>query len=85
MNFIIAGRDTTASLLTWLFFALVTDPEMQDKLIQEIDQQLAGEDPTFETVSAANMPYLNGAVYEALRLYPPVPTVLTSSRFSDRH
>jgi len=74
LNFVIAGRDTTACTLSWLFYVLSINPEVQRKLQEEIDAKLPdGEAPTFKAVSARNMPYLNGVVYEVLRLYPPVP------------
>lgn len=72
-NFIIAGRDTTACTLTWMFYILATNPAVQEKLIQEIDETLGTDEPNLENTNASRMPYLNGVVYEALRLYPPVP------------
>ena len=30
-------------------------------------------EPTYDNMSAASMPYMNGVVYETLRLHPPVP------------
>eukprot|EP00299_Pterocystis_sp_00344_P018251 c9118_g1_i2.p1 GENE.c9118_g1_i2~~c9118_g1_i2.p1 ORF type:complete len:532 (+),score=108.04 c9118_g1_i2:182-1597(+) len=74
LNFILAGRDTTACTLTWAFYMLATNPEVQAKLCQEIDEVLGDRDLVMEDVlSATKLPYLNGVVYEALRLYPPVP------------
>jgi len=74
LNFIIAGRDTTACTLSWMFYILSTHPEIQTKLQAEIDGKLAGDaKPTMQAVSASEMPYLNGVLYETLRLYPPVP------------
>lgn len=72
LNFLIAGRDTTASLLAWLFYELCVNPAVQEKLAEEIrgacppDEQIS-----FESLRA--LPYLNGVVYEALRLHPPIP------------
>ena len=34
--FLIAGRDTTASLLTWLFYCLEGHPEVQERMVEEI-------------------------------------------------
>lgn len=36
MNFLIAGRDTTANALSWAFYRLCLHPEVQDKAYQEI-------------------------------------------------
>eukprot|EP00427_Karlodinium_veneficum_P025848 CAMPEP_0169121740 /NCGR_PEP_ID=MMETSP1015-20121227/32834_1 /TAXON_ID=342587 /ORGANISM="Karlodinium micrum, Strain CCMP2283" /LENGTH=498 /DNA_ID=CAMNT_0009184873 /DNA_START=8 /DNA_END=1501 /DNA_ORIENTATION=+ len=74
LNFIIAGRDTTACTLSWMFYILATHPEIQKQLQEEIDKKFAvGSSPTVRSVSASEMPYLNAVLYETLRLYPPVP------------
>jgi len=74
LNMVIAGRDTTACTLSWMFFILATHPEIQRKLQVEIDTKFDTEAaPTVQSVSASELPYLNGVLYETLRLYPPVP------------
>lgn len=75
MSFIIAGRDTTACCLSWTAYILSTHADVQAKLCEEVDRVLGGTDgaPTIEQLSATSMPYLNGVIYESLRLYPPVP------------
>jgi len=40
INFIIAGRDTTAQALSWTFYLLLLHPEVQAKLLQEVEQVL---------------------------------------------
>lgn len=72
LSFVIAGRDTTACTLSWAFYILATNPEIQERLLEEIDRECKN-DPEFEDLSAERMPYLNGVIYETLRLYPPVP------------
>eukprot|EP01006_Ploeotia_vitrea_P055776 TRINITY_DN68031_c6_g17_i1.p1 TRINITY_DN68031_c6_g17~~TRINITY_DN68031_c6_g17_i1.p1 ORF type:complete len:517 (+),score=77.13 TRINITY_DN68031_c6_g17_i1:53-1603(+) len=71
LNLIIAGRDTTACTLSWLFYRLCEHPEVQEKLIAEIDEVLQGAQPDY--VNLKQLKYLNGVVYEVLRLHPPVP------------
>jgi len=74
LNFIIAGRDTTACTLSWMFYILATNAEIQQKLQAEIDAKFKwGSVPTIQSVSHNELPYLNGVLYETLRLYPPVP------------
>lgn len=74
MNFVIAGRDTTACLLSWTFFVLSTHPDLQAKLMEEVDKVLPNKkSPSFKAVAANSMPYLHGFIYEILRVYPPVP------------
>eukprot|EP00005_Dracoamoeba_jomungandri_P012948 CAMPEP_0174275028 /NCGR_PEP_ID=MMETSP0439-20130205/59605_1 /TAXON_ID=0 /ORGANISM="Stereomyxa ramosa, Strain Chinc5" /LENGTH=326 /DNA_ID=CAMNT_0015367101 /DNA_START=1080 /DNA_END=2060 /DNA_ORIENTATION=+ len=72
MNFFIAGRDTTATLLTWTFYLLSQHPEQEQTLVDEIDHVLAGKEPQHpEDFSTTK--YLHNVLDESLRLYPPVP------------
>ncbi|EME80782.1 uncharacterized protein MYCFIDRAFT_140424 [Pseudocercospora fijiensis CIRAD86] len=70
MNILLAGRDTTATLLTHLFFNLAREPEVWSKLLAEIDE-LNGELPSYEKLR--DMKYLRYCTQETLRLHPPVP------------
>ena len=54
-------------------FILTQNPDIQTKLCQEVDEKLQGRSPTMEDLDPKNMPYLNGVLFETLRLYPPVP------------
>lgn len=70
LNFMIAGRDTTAQTLSWLFYNLAMNPQKQDELLKEVDR--FGSLPSYEEMK--QMRYLHGAINETLRLYPPVPS-----------
>jgi len=72
LNFVIAGRDTTAILLSWTFYLLTQYPEVEEKVIDEIEDKLHGNLPTWEILK--DMPYLKAVLDETLRLYPPVPS-----------
>jgi len=72
MSFFVAGRDTTASTLSFLFLLLGQHPEIQRELQAEVDQKLAGKSPTLDDLTDKNMPLLHAVVWEALRLFPPV-------------
>eukprot|EP00930_Biecheleria_cincta_P050260 TRINITY_DN35432_c0_g1_i1.p1 TRINITY_DN35432_c0_g1~~TRINITY_DN35432_c0_g1_i1.p1 ORF type:complete len:565 (-),score=113.43 TRINITY_DN35432_c0_g1_i1:93-1787(-) len=75
LNMVIAGRDTTACTLSWMFYALATNPEVQRQLCAEIDEKLPpGQKLTLKSLGASEMPYLNGVLYETLRMWPPVPS-----------
>jgi len=71
LSFIIAGRDTTAQLLTWSFYLLSQNLDKEAKLIEEIDRTLNGSLPDYNSIK--NMPYLEAVLNETLRLWPPVP------------
>ncbi|KAJ6192116.1 cytochrome P450 alkane hydroxylase [Bipolaris maydis] len=72
ISILAAGRDTTASLLSWAFFLLVRHQQVMDKLRTEIAAMcVAGSNPTREDLR--KMPYLTNVLKETLRLYPPIP------------
>ncbi|KAF9913788.1 hypothetical protein BX616_009568 [Lobosporangium transversale] len=74
LNFIIAGRDTTAQALSWMFYLMFrnsTDKDVAFKLRKEIEEVLGDQEPTYETYK--QMKYAEACLYEALRLYPSVP------------
>lgn len=73
LNLTIAGRDTTACAMSWMFFELAQNQDVQEKLIKEIDEKLEGRAPSLEDLDPSRMPYLNGVLFETLRLHPPVP------------
>ena len=73
LNLTIAGRDTTACTLTWMAYIIAEHPDIEKELCAEIDRVLQGRQPTLEDLSPENMPYLNGVLFESLRLFPPVP------------
>lgn len=71
---IVAGSDTTAAVFTYLFYHLAQDPLQVKKLREEL-QPLAVNDWSDKDIRQA--PHLNGAINEAMRLHPPVPSGLS--------
>ncbi|KAF8977507.1 hypothetical protein BGZ46_007330 [Entomortierella lignicola] len=74
LSFIIAGRDTTAQSLAWMFYLILTptaSPDIVKNLVKEIDEKLQGGSPTYE--STKKQKYAEACFYEAVRLYPSVP------------
>lgn len=70
LNILIAGRDTTASLLSNVWWTLSRRPDIWAKLREDVDL-LGGEPPTWEQLK--ELKYLKAILNEALRLYPVVP------------
>ncbi|KAL4803988.1 cytochrome P450 [Aspergillus unguis] len=70
---IVAGSDTTASTLTFLFYHLAKDTELQEKFRQELSL-LQEADENFSFKALQNAELLNGIINETLRLHPPVPS-----------
>jgi len=78
INILLAGRDTTASLLSNMFFQLAKKPEIYAKLRAEVEK-LEGRLPTYEELKS--MTYLKWCMNESLRTHPVVPG---NSRFAIR-
>ncbi|KAF9574938.1 hypothetical protein EC968_004939 [Mortierella alpina] len=73
LNFLIAGRDTTAQALSWTFYLMhrsIASPEMMKRLVEETDDILAGGLPSYE--STKRQKYAEACFFEAVRLYPSV-------------
>ncbi|KAG7637151.1 putative cytochrome P450 [Arabidopsis thaliana] len=86
LSFMLAGRDTTSSALTWFFWLLSKNPKAITKIRQEINTQLSPRTNDFDSFNAQELNklvYLHGALCEALRLYPPVPFQHKSPTKSD--
>ncbi|KAJ6588103.1 cytochrome P450 [Mycena capillaripes] len=73
---IVAGSDTSATVLCNTFFLLLSHPESYKRLQWELDQAFpAGKEPT-DAATLSILPYLNAVIKEALRMLPPVATSL---------
>lgn len=83
LNFVIAGKDTTAATLSWLMYMLCKYPAVQEKAAKEVREATNTEtiSSCTEFVSSVTdeaiekMNYLHAAITETLRLYPAVPVV----------
>lgn len=74
MTLICAGHDTTAYYSSFLAYALAENPEVQEKLVQEIESKLHGKD-LITTDDIAEMSYLSKVMQETLRYYAVIPAV----------
>jgi cytochrome P450 len=70
--FMLAGTETTATLLSGLTYLLLTHPDSLKKLVNEIRTSFTSSDAISMEV-IAGLPYLNACIKEAFRQYPPVP------------
>ena len=70
---IVAGSDTTAATLVHLFYHIATQKGLIQRLRKELDS-LVNPGEKIENVKIQDAPILNGAINEALRLNPPVPS-----------
>ncbi|MCY1045916.1 cytochrome P450 [Corallococcus sp. bb12-1] len=68
LTMLLAGHETTATTLSWVFGLLAKHPEVEARLHAEVDAVLAGRAPTVEDVP--KLGYTRQVVEEAMRLYP---------------
>lgn len=66
----VAGHETTALTMTWLFVLLADRPEVILRMQAEVDAVLGDREPTFE--DTMRLPYLRQVIDETLRLRGPV-------------
>ncbi|KAL1999931.1 hypothetical protein VTN02DRAFT_3787 [Thermoascus thermophilus] len=76
LNILLAGRDTTSSLLSSVFYFLSHHPAIWDTLRKEILDTFGagGEKEEINFRSLKDLPYLRYVLNETLRLLPPVPS-----------
>ena len=65
LNVLLAGRDTTASLLGNMWFTLAKRPDIWAKLRREVEDTLHGKRPTFEQLK--EMKYLKAVMNECIQ------------------
>jgi cytochrome P450 len=66
-----AGHETTAVTMTWVWYLLSQYPAEEAKLHQELNAVLGGRAPTVEDLP--NLVYTRMIIEETMRLYPPAP------------
>jgi cytochrome P450 len=87
---IVAGADTTATVIAALFFYLVHNPDVQEKLAKEIDSEFSHVSEIVAGPKLHACKYLRAVISEGLRLAPPVAaelprTVLPGGTFAEGH
>lgn len=70
MTLFMAGHETTANTLAWVWYLLANHSEVEHRLHDELDRVLGGRPPRFDDLP--RLPYAENVVTEALRLYPTV-------------
>ncbi|KAJ4425304.1 hypothetical protein N0V82_000114 [Gnomoniopsis sp. IMI 355080] len=73
---IIAGSETTATLLSGVTYLLGMHTDALAKLTEEVRTAFKSEDE-IDYVSVSNLPYMVACLEEALRIYPPAPLGIT--------
>jgi cytochrome P450 len=81
VTFIGAGHETTANALTWSLFLLSQHPAWREEVEAEVDAVL-GERP-FEAEMVERLPRVRATLDEAMRLYPPAPSLSREALAAD--
>lgn len=81
LSMLVAGHETTGSVLTWTLYLLSKDPSSLRKAREEVDQVLGGINPTYEDIK--NLKFLTRCIMESLRLYPHPPVLLRRAQVAD--
>ncbi|OCH86875.1 high nitrogen upregulated cytochrome P450 monooxygenase 2 [Obba rivulosa] len=71
---VIAGSDTTSSVLSNVFFYLLKEPAYYKRLQAEVDKFYPPGEDALSTKHHGDMPFLTAVLHESMRLFPALPT-----------
>lgn len=69
MTLLLAGHETTTLALCWTWYLLSQHPEVEAKLLEELEQALGDRAPTVDDLP--RLRYAEMVIKESMRLYPP--------------
>lgn len=81
MTIIVAGHETTASVINWMWYLLARHPNLRTTLCEEFDRVPWQEIPAVEALSKYT--YTRRIIDETLRLYPPLWLMTRKAREDD--
>ncbi|OWM82515.1 cytochrome P450 94C1-like [Punica granatum] len=71
VSFLLAGRDTVASALSSFFWLVANHPQVGSEIYEEANRVIGSQEITsFDQMRELH--YLNAAIHESMRLYPPI-------------
>ena len=73
MIMVVAGHETTANLMSWLLWKLMTSPQLWQECRQEVLSVCGIESPTSDQLK--ELPILDAVINETLRFFPSVPII----------
>ena len=83
LSMLVAGHETTASVLTWTIYLLLQNPECLRVAREEVDSVL-GQRKVPQYSDLADMPYTLRCISESMRLYPHPPVLIRRALEDDR-
>jgi cytochrome P450 len=73
LTFMMVGHESTAKAMTWALYLLSQSPEWTERVRREVEEVAGGEPIAAEHIEKLQL--TQQVVKEALRLYPPVPSI----------
>jgi cytochrome P450 len=70
LTFMLAGHETTANAMSWLWYLLASNPDAREKMLAEIDEVLGGRRPTADDL--IRLPWTSACVHESQRCFSAV-------------
>ena len=77
---LVAGYDTTKHALAYLTYQLAMNPDVQDRVYEEISEAMqanGGDLPSYAQLQ--DLEYTDMVIFETLRMYPPVALLTRSA------
>ena len=69
ITFMLAGHETTANALSWMWYLLALNPDARTRMLDEVDSVLRGRTPTAQDLS--ELPWTTAVFLEAMRYFSP--------------
>lgn len=70
LNVLMAGTETTATTLAWVWYELARNPDVRQRVVDEVDSVLSGR--SISVADLADLSYTDRVITETLRLHTPV-------------
>lgn len=83
ITFIGAGHETTARALAWTLYCLANSPTDRERVEEEVDHVTTRKADPVKWLES--MPWTRASFEEAMRLYPPAPSINRMAMTSDRY
>lgn len=77
---VIAGNETTALSLSYIILVLAMNPDVQDKVYDELHSVFDTQDELMTYEHIQRLPYFDRVVKEGMRLLPVVPFIMRTAR-----
>ncbi|XP_074317859.1 cytochrome P450 94A1-like [Silene latifolia] len=81
ISFVLAGQDTSSSALTWFFWLVHRNNQVEQEILKEINKNRIKKQCVVDELKG--MTYTHAALSETMRLYPPVAVDLKQAATND--